>query len=121
LLQNLDFGIPLSDWGVGLQNEAAKQIHIHTTSYIKCITSDIEVAGFGGFYRIAAELKHEDDPLARIAVGMMCWNKKNFDHWVDEAPISIVVPVSKYLIKYRDRHIALQMRHPGLTMRRVSS
>jgi hypothetical protein len=53
------------------------------------------VAGFGGFCRILAELKHEGNPLARIAVRMMCWSKNNFGHWVDEALISIVVPVSK--------------------------
>jgi hypothetical protein len=70
------------------------------------------VAGFGGFCRILAELKPEDNPLARIATRMMCWSKKSFGHWVDQAPISIVVPVSKALVKCRDRHIARQMRHP---------
>lgn len=73
-----------------LQNEAAKQIHTRLNA-----PRDIEVAGFGGFCRIVAELKHEDKPLARIAVRIMCWSKKDFDHWVDDAPISIEVPVSK--------------------------
>jgi hypothetical protein len=99
-----------------LQNEAAKQIHTRLNA-----SRDIEVAGFGGFCRIVAALKHEDNPLARTAVRIVCWSMKNFVHWVNEAPISIVVPVSKALIKYRDRHIPLQMRNPGLTMRRDSS
>jgi len=42
-----------------------------------------ELLEFGEFCTIAAAIKHEDNPLARIAVIMMCWSKKTFDAWVD--------------------------------------
>ena len=58
---------------------------------------------FGEFCTIAAAIKHEDNPLARIAVIMMCWSKKTFDAWVDRVPYSILLPAAKALRKCREK------------------
>ena len=62
-----------------------------------------ELLEFGEFCTIAAAIKHEDNPLARIAVIMMCWSKKTFNTWVDGVPHSILLPAAKALRKCREK------------------
>ncbi|KAN0116980.1 hypothetical protein V8E51_002957 [Hyaloscypha variabilis] len=75
-----------------MQNEAIKHIHAYLGA-----ARGVELVEFGEFCTIAAAIKHEDNPLVRIVVFMMCLSKKTFDAWVDGVPHSILLPVAKAL------------------------
>lgn len=75
-----------------MQNHAMDQIH-----KILVTTIGIGVDGFGEFCRLAVEMKIEDNPLARIAVSMLCWSKTVYARWIDEIPQPILGLVLKAL------------------------
>lgn len=83
-----------------LQNDAMRQIYGVLSSVRGKKVPAIE---FGGFCRIAANTKPEDNPLVKIAVSMLSSTKKIFDNCADEIPYSILLPVSKNLILCREK------------------
>ncbi len=82
---------------IKLQNDAMSQIW----DILESARGSDEVTGFGEFCRIAAETKPEDNPLLRITINMLSSHKRCFDEWLDELPHSILLPVSKNLMLYR--------------------
>jgi nucleoid DNA-binding protein len=100
-----------------MQNEAMKQIHARLEA-----SKDIDITGFGEFCKMATGLKHEDNPLTRIAIRMMCWSKATFERWVEEVPNAILVPTAKALMnaKGKQPRIVFHTRHAGSLMNKCS-
>lgn len=79
-----------------LQNDTMRSIHeiLRPCDHLK------EVDEFGQFAKIAGSHGEGDNPLARIAVRMMCWtNEVFFNRWIQELPQSILIPLSITLKK----------------------